>query len=111
MGNMKPHQIQARMTWVLGNKTFKRKATSNHAMLMHQRGYHKGDIRCTRCDKWLNPNDPEEAKEIKWTPGHKRIHISKYCKYFGNGFGCAVFSTVPRTSPNRKRHVDEAHRY
>ena len=52
----------------------------------HTRGYDKGDLRCIRCRKWLNPNDPQEAKEIQYGKGGKRHH-----------FRCPVWASYPAT--------------
>lgn len=110
MGNMTEGQLKARKKWILGNKKMKRGPGSNHSFWMHLRGYHKGDIRCCKCDKWINPENPFEAIEIKITPAGKRLHDPRYCGTY-RAFGIAAFSTVPRTSPCRKRRVDEAFRY
>jgi len=110
---MKPGQIKARKKYLLGNKKFKRNPNSNQAFWMHQRGYHKGDIRCCRCNKWIDPvgdRFPREFKEIKIMPSGKRMHDPRYCLY-GSGYGIAAFATVSRHSPNRRKRVDDSKRY
>lgn len=110
---MSPGQLKARRRWLLSKKKFKRNIRSNQAFWMHLRGFHKGDIKCSRCDKWIDPvgdRFPREWKEIKIMPSGKRMHDSRYCKY-GIGSGIPVFATVARHSPYRRKRVDEAHRY
>jgi hypothetical protein len=110
---MSEGQLKARRKWLLSKKVMKRHPHSNQAFWMHLRGFHKGDIRCRRCDKWIDPigdRFPREWKEIKISPGGKKMHDSRYCKY-GNGYGVAIFATVSRHSPYRRKRVDAAHRY
>jgi len=105
------NQIRARKKWILGNEKQRRiSPRQQNAFWLHQRGYHKGDIRCTRCDKWINPENPFEAIEIRVTERGKMLHDSRYCKY-GSGFGVAAFSTVARSSKSRKSLLDETVRY
>lgn len=103
-------QLKGRKKWVLGNRKMKRSPSSNQAFWMHLRGFHKGDIRCVRCGKWINPKDPEEVTEIKISSGGKKLHDPRWCNY-GNGYGIAAFATVSRHSPSRSRRVNEAKRY
>lgn len=109
MGNMKPGQIEARLRWFLSGKKMRRNPKMNHGFWLHQRGYHLGDIRCTKCLKWIHPDNPEEAKEIKIGAIGKRTHNQRYC--LSNGKGSAAFITAPRHSPSRRKKVLEAKRY
>jgi len=109
MGNMSPGQIKARRTWILGSKKMRRGGGSNHGFFLHQRGYHVGDIKCVKCDKWLNENNPREAREIKIGPTGKRTHDPRYCD--SNGMYAAAFSTVPRYAIGRRKRMDELKRY
>jgi hypothetical protein len=105
---MSPGQIKARKKWVLGNK--KRKSPmKHHAYVLHQRGYHNGDIKCVKCGKWLNENNWKEAKEILVGPTGKKVHDSKYCD--SNGMYAAAFSTVPRYAVGRRRRMEKLVRY
>ena len=106
-------QLRARKTWLLGDnaRVFKYNAkVKAHGTYTHLRGYHRGDIQCVVCDKWINPDNPFEAIEIKITqPSGKRTHDRRYCP--GNSKGVSVFRTVPRHHPARKRRLDRLVRY
>ena len=46
----------------------------------HARGYANGDLRCSVCLKWLNPDEPEEATEIRYSGSYRRrYHYKQYC--------------------------------
>lgn len=102
-------QLKARKTWILGNKKMNRNPNMNHGAWLHQRGYHFGDIRCTKCKKWINPKNPFEAIEIKYSPKGKRTHDLRYCTVVGKGV--AAFITVARHAPSRRRRLDNVKRY
>lgn len=88
----------------------RRNPGSNAAVAaMHRRGYHKGDIRCSACMKWLNPNKPEEAQEIEVRPSGRRVHGKPYCD--GIRHGGAMFTTTPRYAPARRKRMEEVFRY
>lgn len=52
----------------------------------HKRGYRYGDLHCTNCKKWLNPNRPDEAREIRYGARMNRLHLN-----------CPVYSPYPAT--------------
>jgi hypothetical protein len=108
---MSPKQIERRKEWVLGGRVSKRGGRSNYGAFLHQRGYDKGDIRCSRCLKWINPNDWQEAREIEITPSGRRVHGYRYCRSPSSKGGSTNFSTVPKYSGGRRRMVDSAKRY
>ena len=106
-------QIKARRTWLLNNK---KRAKSNQrratGFWLHQRGYHHGDIRCTICDKWIDPvgdRFPGEAMEIEVTAGGKRRHHYRYCSDRLGSRNGASFSTVPQQ--NERWRQEEVYRY
>lgn len=71
----------------------------------HARGYFKGDLRCIRCNKWLNPNIPEEEAQIWYGKNGKRHH-----------FRCPVYASYPATlamysRQRRDKRIGKAKRY
>lgn len=73
----------------------------------HQRGYIYGDMRCCRCMKWLNENDPQEAAEIWYGKSMHRYH--KRCPVYSPY--TATLISCPKFHGTRKRIVDSAKRY
>jgi hypothetical protein len=108
---MTPKQIERRKEWVLGNRVFKRGGRSNYGAFLHQRGYDKGDIRCSRCLKWINLGNWREAREVDVYPSGRRVHSPKYCMWPGAKGGSTNFSTVPKHAGGRRRMLDVAKRY
>lgn len=108
---MSPGQIAKRREWVLGDRVQKRNPGSNRGFWLHQRGYHLGDIRCCKCDKWINPSNPEEAKEIVLSPAGRQLHHKRYCDNPAGNGGSSNFSRVPKHSGGRRRSIDDAKRY
>lgn len=109
---MKPGQIIARKKWILGDRKMKINPNSGRAFWLHQRGYEKGDIRCARCQKFIDPTGirfPEELKEIRIGKAGKKTHHFMFCRIRGKG--SSAFITVPRHSPSRRKRVLEAKRY
>ena len=49
---------------------------------LHQRGYHLGDMRCSNCKKWLNPNDENDVKEIRIGKRGMKLHDKRYCPIY-----------------------------
>lgn len=76
---------------------------------LHRRSYDKGDMRCTHCKKWLNPNILEEAKEIKIGKRGIRIHSKMYCEV--NSPYIAAMVMFAKFRPTRSKRVGEAKRY
>lgn len=76
---------------------------------LHRRSYDKGDMRCTHCKKWLNPNIPEEAIEMKTGKRGNRRHSKKYCPV--NSPYVASMVMFPKFRPARSKRVDNAKRY
>lgn len=109
MGKMKPGQIEARKRWVLGDKKFRYNKNTSNGSALHKRGYDLGDIRCCQCKKWIDPEDPFEAIEIKITPAGKRMHHERYCA--DNRRGIAYFATVTRSSDARRKRLEYEKRY
>lgn len=107
---MGPGQIKARRKWILGHKKRKMIAKRpHHAWALHQRGYHNGDIKCVKCDTWINEKNWKEAVQIKVGPTGKKTHDPRYCN--SNGMYAAAFSTMPKYSIGRRRRVAEVKRY
>ena len=76
---------------------------------IHRKAYHKGDMRCTHCKKWLNPNIPEEAKEIRIGKRGYRIHDKQYCEV--NSPYVAAMIMFAKFRPTRSKRVAQVKRY
>lgn len=76
---------------------------------LHHRSYEQGYIRCINCKKWIDPNNPEESKEIEFAGGGKRHHKDRYCPV--NSTDPSVFATVPRFHGTRRKRLDAIKRY
>lgn len=105
---MSPKRLAARKRWILGDHKVKRN-TNNHGAWLHARGYHLGDIRCSQCMKWINPENPFEAIEIFISPAGKRYHDKRYC--LNPGMGTSTFTTTPHFSGGRRRRLLDVKRY
>ena len=75
----------------------------------HRRSYENGDLRCTHCKKWINPNNPLEAKEIKLGRKGMRIHSKQYCEV--NSPYVAAMVMFAKFRPTRSQRVDNVKRY
>ena len=76
---------------------------------LHRRSYDNGDMRCTHCKKWLNPNIPTEAKEIKIGVRGVRIHKKHYCEV--NSPYIAAMVMFAKFRPARSKRVENVKRY
>jgi len=108
MGNMSVNQLAWRRRQVMDNIMQVPHHYHNPEHL-HRRGYDKGDMSCTHCKKWLNPDKPEEAKEIKIAKNGLRMHIRKYCPVYSPYTATLVMFAKFR--PSRSKRVAEAKRY
>lgn len=105
---MTPKQIQWRRRQVMENIQEKPHII-RYPEQFHRRAYHKGDMRCVNCKKWINPHNTEEAKEIVYGKRGYRIHNLKYCTV--NSDHVAAFSTTPKFHGTRRKWLDAIKRY
>ena len=106
---MSAKQIQVRRKLFFSNKPLKRIEKEYGGFLSHVRGYHRGDIRCSKCDKFVNPNNPIETIEIAHTEGGRMFHDKRFCTT--NGYGVAFFSLSPRCRRKRGSLNEKCKRY
>lgn len=76
---------------------------------LHIRKYENGDLRCTNCKKWLNPEKPEEAKEIIYSKRGQPLHSSRYCPV--RSAYMASLCMYAKFHGARRRRVEQAKRY
>lgn len=107
---MTPKQLEKRKrTILLGLQIGKTHTFSLPDYFTHHRSYLQGYIRCVNCKKWIDPNNPEEAKEILIVGGGRRQHHPLRCPV--NSEDPAVFATVPRFHGTRRRRLETIKRY
>jgi hypothetical protein len=75
----------------------------------HRRSYDHGDLRCTHCKKWLNPNNPEEDIEMDFDKNGGRIHSDNHCPV--NSPYVARMVMFAKYRPARSQRVDNVKRY
>jgi hypothetical protein len=68
-----PSYLQTRMRWFLEKKPGPVRKTFD-SIRRHIRGYEFGDLRCRSCLKWIDPDDPQESKEIIRDKGLRMRH-------------------------------------
>ena len=105
---MTKNQIEWRKRMVMENIQ-ERPHTYQNPEHLHRRSYNKGDMRCTHCKKWLNPNIPEEDIEMRSDKRGGRIHSDGYCPI--NSPYVARMVKFPKFRPARLKRVDRAKRY
>jgi hypothetical protein len=108
MGQMTPNQIEWRKRQVM-EALQERPHHYQNPEHLHRRSYNHGDLRCTHCKKWLNPNIPEEAKEIKIAKRGMRIHSKQYCEV--NSPYVAAMVMFAKFRPTRSKRILEIKRY
>lgn len=103
---MTPKQIQTRKAWILSGR--QQKPHSYHyPEHLHRRAYMYGDIRCTNCKLWVDPDNPIEAKVIAYGKNGKRRH--KNCPVRSSYV--AAFVMFPKFHGTRKRRLETVKRY
>lgn len=75
----------------------------------HRRGYEYGDMRCTNCQKWIDPDDPIESIEIFINKAGRRQHDRRFCPV--NSPYVATLVRSPKFHGTRRKIVNTAPRY
>jgi hypothetical protein len=84
----------------------------HHPHRLHDNGhvysYLLGYIRCTKCLKWIHPDNPEDVKQyVRISKSGRRMH--KDCPV--GGMGGAQFTSRPRHRRTREKRRDAVKRY
>lgn len=108
MGQMTAAQLISRRRQVLKD-TMQVSHHFNNPEHLHRRSYDKGDMRCTHCRKWLNPDKPEEDIEMDYDKRGGRIHSDNHCPV--NSPYVARMVMFAKFRPARGKRVDSVKRY
>lgn len=108
MGQMTENQLASRRRQVMED-TMEVSHHYQNPKYRHRRSYEHGDLRCTHCKKWLNPNNPLEAKELTLGRRGTRIHSDQYCPV--NSPYVATMVMFAKFRPTRRKRSREAKRY
>lgn len=108
MGQMTTNQLASRRRQVMKN-TMQVPHHFRNPEHLHRRSYDKGDMRCTHCKKWINPNNPLEAKELTLGRRGTRIHSDQYCPV--NSPYVATMVKFAKFRPARSQRVENVKRY